>query len=115
VPTVTRDVQPRNFVEVISFLFDNNRFIFRFLWSFGHRYLYYKRNFWAKKFLKKTKKFPRAECKHNNVNEINAYLTLPEQKHQKASNTNKLATPKSALAGLVAGYYSLIPTLIIDF
>jgi len=42
-------------------------------------------------------------------------LTLPEQKHQKASNTNKLATPKSALAGLVAGYYSLIPTLIIDF
>jgi len=42
-------------------------------------------------------------------------LTLPDQKHQKASNTNKLATVKSALAGAVAGYYLLIPTLSIDF
>tara|TARA_R100001480_G_scaffold304_1_gene807 strand:+ start:178 stop:372 length:195 start_codon:yes stop_codon:yes gene_type:complete len=63
----------------------------------------------------KTKKVPRAECKYKNVNEINAYLTLPEQKHQKASIINTFATSKFALAGLVPGYYSLIPTLIINF
>jgi len=63
----------------------------------------------------KTKKVPRAECGDKNVNKINAYLTLPRQKHQKASIINTFAILKSALAGLVAGYYSLIPTLIIDF
>ena len=38
VPTVTGDIQPRDFVEIISFLLDDYRFIFRFFQTF-HRNL----------------------------------------------------------------------------
>ena len=50
------DVLPQDLVKVVSFLFDDYRFVFRFLELSRHTTLYYKWNIWAKKFLKKQKR-----------------------------------------------------------